>query len=469
MRRTSVVGPVILIGIGILFLLRNLWPQIPIGEIIGTYWPVLLILWGVLRLAEILMWAGSGKTLPRRGVSAGEWVLIFFLSLLAAGLYGMHRHRGWFPDGHMIRGMVVEMGDPYDYKLTPASAKAGKSPRIMFESFRGNARITGADTDQVRVEGRKTIRSFQQGEADSADKQTPLELVGQGDQIIVRLNQDRVNGNLRVSEDLEVTVPRGASVEANGRYGDFEVKDLAGSIEISSDNAGVRLDNIGGNVRIETRKSDLVRASNVKGNVDLKGRGQDLELQNIAGQVIINGVYMGQVQFSGLDKPLRFEGQRMELHVEKVPGQVRILPGDFSANDVTGPIRLSGRSINAQFTGFTGPLDLTLESGDVELRPGKLPLAKMEVRTGRSGDIDLALPANSKFDLHGTTNRGEIHNDYGGTLRVEDSGHGGATIAGAVEDGPPVRLTTDRGSITVRKTTGQEKVAVFPTLPTREE
>jgi len=56
MRRGSVIGPLILIGLGILFLFRNLWPDIPLVDMISRFWPFLLIAWGGIRLLEILFW-----------------------------------------------------------------------------------------------------------------------------------------------------------------------------------------------------------------------------------------------------------------------------------------------------------------------------------------------------------------------------------------------------------------------------
>jgi hypothetical protein len=103
---------------------------------------------------------------------------------------------------------------------------------------------------------------------------------------------------------------------------------------------------------------------------------------------------------------------------------------------------------------------VTLDRGDVELRPGKT-MPKMNVRT-RSGDIDLALLPGAKFDLKASTDRGEARNDYGEPLTVNTSNRG-ATIAGAVQGGPQIRLETGRGSIKVRKSTSDE--TAFPETP----
>ena len=39
MRRGSVIGPLILVAIGVLFLMRNVWPQIQIWDLVALWWP----------------------------------------------------------------------------------------------------------------------------------------------------------------------------------------------------------------------------------------------------------------------------------------------------------------------------------------------------------------------------------------------------------------------------------------------
>lgn len=448
-RRASIIGPLILILIGLLFLSRNVWPEIHLGDLIAAYWPYVLIVWGVLRLGEIAVWAVTSRPLPRNGVSGGEWVLVIFLCIFGSAFHAARHYQGWFPDGRSIRGFVVNMGEPFDFTIEPLEKPASAKARITIENFRGNARITGADVQTVKVSGRKSIRSFQQSDADRANNDTPLELVQQGGDIILRTNQERVQDSMRVSEDLDITVPKGASIEAYGRYGDFDITDLGGAVDINSDNAGVRLQNVGGNVRIELRKSDVIRAVGVKGTVDLKGRGNDIELQDIDGQVTVNGTYAGQIQFRNLAKPLRYEGSMLQLSCEKLPGQVRFEPGEFTGSSIVGPMRLNANSTDVQLTDFSQSLDLTLSrTGNIDLRPA-VALPKMDVRTN-SGDIDLAIPPAARFDLRLSTAHGEAENDYGSPLQLQQDRRG-ATISGSVGSGPQLRLSTDHGKITVRK------------------
>ncbi len=453
MRRGSVIGPLILIGFGVLFLFRNLWPDFPLVDYISRFWPFLLIAWGGIRLIEVLFWAIMDRPLPRNGVSGGEWMIVFLICVIGGTMYTAHNYSSWFPTGHMLRRITLNMGEPYDYTLAPVEKPCARNCRIVIESFRGNAKIAGsADATTVKASGQETVRSFQQSDADSANKQTPLELISQDGQIIVRTNQDKVGDRVQPTADLDITVPPGSSIEAHGRYGDFDISNITGSVDINSDNAGVRLEGIGGNVHVETGKSDVIRAVDIKGSLDLKGRGNDVELQNIAGPVTANGVYVGEIQLRNLEKPLRWNDPVNSLGFEKLPGEIRIGRGEFHGNNVVGPIRLKARSPDVDLSNFTQSLDLTIDRGDIDLKPGK-DVPKMEVHT-HSGDITLALAPGSKFDLKASTDRGDASNDYGDPLREEESGHG-ATIEGST-GGPPVRLQTGRGSLTIRKASASE-------------
>ncbi len=76
MRRGSLFAPLLLIGLGVIFLARNIYPDLRLLDYLAKFWPMLLILWGLLRIGEILFWAGSKQVLPARGVSGGEWMLV---------------------------------------------------------------------------------------------------------------------------------------------------------------------------------------------------------------------------------------------------------------------------------------------------------------------------------------------------------------------------------------------------------
>ena len=448
MRQRSIVGPIILILVGALFLANNLRPDVPMFRWLSMYWPFLLIAWGLLRLIEIFINYKRGLPPPRHGLGGGEVVLIVFVCLIGSAMYAANKHIPRLRIGPWGAQGVEMFGEQFDYTLNGDLA-ASNVKIVVVENNRGNVRLTGSDTPSIRVTGRKTIRAYNKSDADTAQKETPFEMVQQGDRVVIRTNLDRVSGDRRISADIEVSAPKGVSFQARGRYGDYDITDVDGGVDISSDNAGVRLNRIGGDVKVDLRRSDIVRAVGVKGQVTLLGRGGDVELEDIAGQVSVNGAYSGDLVFKNIAKPLHFESRQTDFRVERLPGQVRIDLGDINAKDLVGPIRLVTKSRDVTLEKFTNSLEIELERGDVQLRPGNVPLAKMDIRS-RSGNLEVSVPAAAKFEIKASTGRGEAHNDYGAPLQVETTGAGSA-VKGVVGQGPVIAMAVDRGSVRVRK------------------
>ena len=203
MRRGSLVGPLILIVIGALFLLNNVRPDLSLIEMMANYWPYLLIVWGVLRLAEILFVFATSKPAAIAGVSGGEWVLVVFLCIIGTGLFTFRNHVGHWRAGNVRLPVIEVFGEPFDYPISEQRVPANKAKRLLVENFRGNARIVGGDADEVKVTGRKTIRALNSDSAAQADKVTPVEVVTQGDLIVIRTNQERAAGVAVEEEALE--------------------------------------------------------------------------------------------------------------------------------------------------------------------------------------------------------------------------------------------------------------------------
>jgi hypothetical protein len=440
MRRRSMTGPLLLLLIGGLFLWRNLHPEAPIFDLVAQYWPLVLIAWGLIRLAEVLLWRRDAW---RYSFTGGEVVLVILICLAGAGMSAAHRHGVRFASGGLDW-----WGRQYDFPVSAEAPSAGMK-LIVLENMRGNLKVTGGDTDKIVIAGHKVIRAMSDQDAEGTNRNTPVEIVPQGDRLLVRTSQDRVPDNQRLSDDLEITVPRAMSVESRGRTGDFDISGLAGDVYLAADHGDVRIARVDGNVRLEVNHSDLIHAVDVKGNVDVQGRGSDLDLENISGHVVINGTYSGALDFKNLAQPLQFEGRNTELRVAALPGAISMNLGGFTGTNLVGPVRLVTRSRDIRLSEFTGSLDLDSDLGDVDLQPGRVPLPSIEARSG-GGSITLALPEKAPFQLQATAERGNAVNDFGPPIERQIDG-ATAVLKGSVGNGPSIHLTTDRGSISVRK------------------
>src|SRR5262245_48665366 len=215
--RRSFAGPLLLLMVGSLFLWHNLHPEARIFDLVARYWPFVLIAWGLIRLVEVSIWRGQRL---RGGFSGGEVVLIILICLAGSGIWAAREHAPRF-----VVGGLEFWGQQFDYPVSASISAAGMK-RIVFENPRGYIKITGSDSKEVTISGHKTVRSYSREEADRTNTDTPVEIIPQGDRLMVRTNQDRVPGNQRITSDLEITLPRNLSVESRGTAGDHEITDV---------------------------------------------------------------------------------------------------------------------------------------------------------------------------------------------------------------------------------------------------
>jgi DUF4097 and DUF4098 domain-containing protein YvlB len=453
LRPRSITGPLILIAIGVLFLLHNLRPDLSLFSFFANYWPFLLIGAGVIGLIEVLFHASRGTAAPPRPISGGAVFWILILCLFAAFL---NRHRTF--DFRGFRGFndgeITIFGSDYEYDVNAADFARVSTQGvtgIVLDNLRGDISIKGVDRDAVSVTGRKTIRAFNRSEADRRNQQTHVRLDREGDLLILR--SDGPAGPIagQISTDLDITVPRGVRVEkrTRDRVGDLMIDGIDGSVDVSGGRGDVHLNHIGNNVRIESTRGGDIRVENLKGDLDLTGRGGDVQLTNIAGLVTINGEFSGNLEFRALAAPLRFQSLRTQFSVEAIPGEITLDLGDLRMSNVVGPVRFTTGTRDVQAADVSNALELTVERGDIDIRASKNPPPKIDAHS-RNGDITVTLPDNAAFQLSGSTQQGEVENEFGGALRTSSDGRR-ASVTGQTGNGPQITLTTNRGTVFVKK------------------
>ncbi len=452
MRRGSLVGPLLLILIGVVFLLRNIRPDLPLLELFVNWWPAVLIAWGALRIVELVVSYSRQRPLPRSGVTGGEWALIILITIASMSVWSAKRWSQELPGKIRIGGVEV-FGEAFDYPVSDQTVAAAPQGRVVIENVRGNTRVTGAGSAEVKVSARKSVRALDREAADRAAASADVAVKREDGTVSIVHGRDAPDG-ARVSIDLEISVPRGSSIDFRGKYGDLEVKDIDGEVVCDSDNAGVRLESIGGRARIGLRRSDIIRALKVKGDIEIKGRGRDIEIEDAAGGVSIEGSWSGETILRRVARAVRFESSRTEIRAGAVPGEMRLSLSQLSLTRVLGPLFIRAETKDVQLADVTGALTLDIDRGDVEIRQPRTEFGRIEVKTG-SGDVELALPPAARFSLNASTGRGEAVNDFDPRLNVKQDERK-ASITGSTGAGPEIRLETSRGRAIIRKLTPAE-------------
>src|SRR5271156_1249962 len=130
-RRGSIVGPAILIGLGVLFLMATLLPDFDLWPILGRYWPLILIFIGLGQIFDYFM-SRDRIDGARRGFSGtGIALLVLLILFVAAVLHGgPGRYRGsdwgWYGrhdwSGHGWSAGMPELHDPQAVELQGAKS-----------------------------------------------------------------------------------------------------------------------------------------------------------------------------------------------------------------------------------------------------------------------------------------------------------------------------------------------------------
>lgn len=446
--RRSLAGPLILIAIGIVFLIRAISPGFSILGIFSAYWPYLLIAWGAIELIELSIRFLAGSSAPLRTISGGGWfvvILICCAGLLSHAAWESHAwwHRfGW-------QESVRIFGNQHSYPIPPAQKTVGPSPHVIIESFRGNAKITGTDGDTISLTGHKSIRSFSSDRADAADAATPVVLALEGNTVIVRCNQDRADSGTPVSTDLEISLPKGASLEAAGAHADFDISALTGGVALTTHGGSAHIDNTQGGVTVNTHHSDMIRCTNIQGPITLRGDGSDIELDSISGPVTIQGRYPGSLLLRHVSQHVHIASFHTEFDAQNVPGKVIFDGGVLRAEEIMGPVKLTAHATDVSLDGFTGPVAVNVDRGDIVLAPGHLPLSTMTAST-HAGNIELALPPDAAFALTAFARRGDVQNRFSPALQETDQGPS-TRLEGSIGAGPQLNLATGSGNIILQK------------------
>jgi len=459
--RRSFSGPIVLIGLGILFLLGTMgmldWRNL--GHWFAHYWPVLLIIAGVIKLIEYQQAQREGTRAS--GISAGGVFVI--IALIFFGLIATHASRfnwGQLRDQIDINddGDFPFFGSKYNFNDQLAQAfPAGGSLRVT--NTRGAVNIIASEDDQIRVAVHKRISAESQGDADKWNAGTKPQLNLSGSVVTLNANNQGA-GDHWVSEDLDISLPRKAAVVASTRYGDVSIIGREGNLDITNQHGNVNTTDITGKVSLNLDHSSA-RISQITSEVSIGGRANDVSIEDVKGPVHLDGEFMESVKLAKISQAVIFKSSRTDMDFSRLDGNLDLDSGDLQASDVIGPLRLTTRSKDIRLTGVSGDVRLQDENGSIELRMNKLGSMQVD---NRKGDIQIYVPDKAGFQVDARTRNGEVETDFD-QLKIDNSNDQGIATGSIGGGGPHVVVNNEHGTIEIRKTSSAAEAQELPSLP----
>lgn len=452
-RRHSIFGPIILIAVGVVFLLVNAGFVTAKSAFVlfARYWPVLLIIWGVLRLIEYLRARQEGIQPP--GIGAGGVIGLIFLVLFGVSVsaaYKGSQNVNWnnlrsemdIPDDEFGKwfGQKFEYTENLDQDFT-----ANANLKVIGD--RGDIKITPSSDGKLHIVIRKVVYADNQVEANKMNQvvQPTITTVDNVVTVDASRNSDWKGSSL----NLEIMAPKKAMADVMITRGQITVSGRDANVKLQTQRGGITIEDIVGSADIHLRASNGdFTAKRVSGDITVQGKAGDVKVAEVGGAVSLQGDYFGSINFSKVAKGVSFKSSRTDMQVAKLDGNLSMDSGEMRGNAMAGPFRMNAnRGWDVHLEDISGELRVENTRGEVELHP-KAPYGNVEV-SNRQGRILVVMPAAAGFQVDARARRGEIETDFDLT-KTDDKRE--ARLTGNVnKGGPKITLSNENGVIELRK------------------
>jgi hypothetical protein len=446
-RVPSVVGPIILIAIGVIALMMATG-HIIAGEFwawYGHWWPLLLIGAGLLLLGEWALDMGRGTPVRRGGGFIGA---LIFLAILGCFAAGWSHARPWFVhDGDDNYGFNFDndffnsWGQPeHDFDQQALNAQIAANASIDIENPRGDVSVTTGDGAAIEVHAHEVAYANNDAAAKKIFDSEAAHLTVSGSAVTIK-SESNTNGRL----NLTVTLPKSAHVTINSGKGDVTAAGLGAGIGVSA-HGDVHLSEIAGPVqaRFSSGKHDF-SVHDLQGDLAVDGDVNDLTFSEIKGKVTQNGEILGDVHMENVAGAIHIHTSVTDIQVAELPGDMTLNSDDLRVNESKGQVRVVTHSKD---------IDLSQVSGDsyVEDRDGRIavePAGNFAVDAKNSkGDVEVTLAPNASATINARTRNGEIMTDFALPVTGDES----KTLSGRIGSGAArITVSTDVGDVSIKR------------------
>jgi DUF4097 and DUF4098 domain-containing protein YvlB len=453
-RVPSVVGPVLLICVGViaLLLVTGHLNADSFSSWYGRWWPLLLIVAGLALLAEWTLDMRRPTPVRRSGSFVGILFLVAFLGLCAAGWSHMRPFMGnWNGgDGDLFNffGLPEHDNDQAaDSRPIPANAI------IQINNPRGDVSITASDEPTMGVQAHELAYANSDSEAKNIFDSEAAHITVNGSAVEVESN-----GNDHGRVNLTVTVPRTAKVTVNSGKGDVTASGLGAGIDVTGGHGDTHLDAITGAVTMHfgSDKHDF-SAHQINGDINATGNCNDVTLSEVQGHISLNGEIDGEVHIETAGAQVSIHTPYTDVQIASLPGDMTLDSDNLRVSDAKGTVHVVTRSKDIDLSEIYGDTDVTSSNGTISVEPAG-PYS-VQAKNDK-GDVELTLPPNASANVDGHTHNGDIVTDFGLTVTGDED----KTVTGKIGSGAAhIELSTSNGDLHIKK--GSAVPAAAPAAP----
>lgn len=456
-RVPSIVGPIILIAIGIVGLLLYSGRIAPgtFWSWYGHWWPLLLIIAGLGLLAEWALDMRRQTPVHRGGGFVGVLILLAILGFGAAssGEFWGPMRANW---GNHEDNFFNMFGLPeHDQDQQLLNVQAAPNAVVQIENPRGDVSVTAGDGLNVEVQAHQVAFASSESEARKIFDAIQAHVTVSGNTVLVRSDS-----NNRGRLNLNVTVPKTAQVTVRSGHGDVTAAGLGAGATITSSHGDVRLSTIAGSVQVHfsNDRGDF-SAHQIDGDLTADGNCNDLTFSEIKGKVTLSGEIFGDVHMENVTGPLHLHTSVTELELATLPGDMTLNSDDLRVTEAKGQVRVSTHAKDVDLSQIYGDTVVNNSRGQIRIEPAGA--FSVLARNGK-GDVEVTLPPDASAIVDGNTHNGDIVSDFPLTINGEES----KTVTGRIGTGAEkINLVADVGDLRIRRGSGFPPPPPTPPAP----
>ena len=129
--------------------------------------------------------------------------------------------------------------------------------RIKIDTSFGDVKITGADTTECSAAAKINGQAPTLEEAQQLAEQTKITLQAEGNVLVFKVEKPRLNCNRSVGVSYDVTVPTRTGIKCETSFGEVELKNITGDIDVKTSFGKIDAENITGNVQLDTSYGEV--------------------------------------------------------------------------------------------------------------------------------------------------------------------------------------------------------------------
>lgn len=426
-------------------------------EFIGTYWPVLLIGFGLAKIADHYRVPGGVQV--RMGEIFGViFILVFGLACnrLAKAHLPLIDDFTW-GDFRVSLPETLE-GERFRFESTQPLDLQGVEI-VQIENLYGDVVIESADPVGANLRLITEVRAESRERAEELNREVALRLDRSDGRLAVTTNRTDLGEKgrgvgttmvLQLPPTLPATITNGfgavrvsghkAPVTITNSYGDVQVSSQSGPVTVTNRSGRVEVRSVAGSVKIVNQRAAIL-VDNVEGSVEAATEYDSIRLEHVRGDAVVQN-HFGSVRLVDIQGEASVVGEGSSVHAEHLNQGLSVKNShkEVRIRDIAGPVDLETSYSRVHIAQITGGVSLKAVHSTVTAKD-----LRQEVTVAGKGSEIVLTGISGPLRVETSLRKVRVE-DFSGPVTIQNE-FGEVVLENRNSPTQPVRIINKNGSI----------------------